>query len=96
MTVSRWMASCLRAFLPDDDAPASVDARTTVDAAGLAEWTGESLQGIAAFSAAGILHEDASGQFAILASCQAIIGYWRAIIDEADAELDRIEPHGSA
>jgi hypothetical protein len=76
------------------------DEHTLVDADGLADWSGETKEHIAAFVAEGVLKPDASGRYPLLASCLAIIKYWRGVIarqdEQADGELAAIEPHGSA
>jgi hypothetical protein len=76
------------------------DEHTVVDADGLAEWSGETLEHIAALTADGVLKSDGSGGFPLLASCLAIIKYWQGVIarqgEQAGAALAQIEPYGHA
>ena len=50
-----------------------------VDANGLADWSGETLEYIAVLVAEGVLKPDADGQFLLLASCLAIVRYWQGV-----------------
>ncbi len=66
-----------------------LDENTTVDAAGLVEWTGGTVEGIEAFVSEGVLRPNAEGRFNLLNSCQSIIRYWQNVIDMG-------EPQGEA